>query len=137
MKRRQRKQKLVAEINITPLTDVVMVLLLIFMITTPLISQTNISVNLPQAKSGEPFKGSRVVEANISISREGMVYFNGNLVTKKELRQQVRAAQVSNPDMNVIVRSDKFVRFQDIVNVLDVLTDLGVTKLNIAATTQE
>jgi biopolymer transport protein ExbD len=127
-----KKQRLVADINITPFTDVILVLLVIFMITTPLISQSNIKVNLPEAVSGLPVKKSRHLEAEVTITREGAVYLDGKLATRKELKEQIKKMFASDPDLTVTVRSDKFVRFQEIVNVLDPLTELGVTKLNIA-----
>lgn len=139
MKLRARKQRLVADINITPFTDVILVLLVIFMITTPLISQSNLKVDLPKAKSAKQQEAGKVEElqADIIITREGVVYLNGKIVTKKELRGQVGMMHADNPDLSVTVRSDKFVRFQEIVNVLDPLTELGITKLNIATTTEE
>ncbi|MCX5714581.1 MAG: biopolymer transporter ExbD [Candidatus Omnitrophica bacterium] len=136
MKQSLRKQRLVADINITPFTDVILVLLVIFMITTPLISQSNIKVNLPEARSGLPAGKNRQQEAEVTITREGVVYLDGKLVTRKELKDQVKKMYVNDPELSVTVRSDKFVRFQEIVNVLDPLTELGVTKLNIAATTE-
>ncbi len=137
MNRPPRKQKLVAEINITPFTDVILVLLIIFMITTPLISQTNLKVNLPTAKSGTQPEAAKASKAEITISREGPVYLNGKVVNKKELKEEIRAMHNNNPELSVTVRSDKSVKFQDIVNVLDPLTELGINKLNIAATAQD
>jgi len=133
MNKRSRKQRLVADINITPFTDVILVLLVIFMITTPLISQTNIKVNLPNAKSVVSAGGARQAQADITITREGTVYLDGKLVTRKELREQVKIMHSNNPDLIVTVSSDRFVRFQEIVDVLDPLTELGITKLNIVA----
>lgn len=137
MNRKPRKQRLVADINITPFTDVILVLLVIFMITTPLISQSNIKVNLPEAKSGISIEGARQTQVDIAITQEGPVYLDGKLVTKSELREKIKAMHRNNPDLSVIVRSDKSVRFQEIVNVLDPLTELGITKLNIATTNEQ
>lgn len=137
MREKPRKQRLVADINITPFTDVILVLLVIFMITTPLLSHSNIKVNLPQAKSAEPQGKSRKVQAEITITAEGVVYLEGKVVTRKELKEQMKLMHNNNPDLSVIVRSDKFVRFQEIVNVLDQLNELGIDKLNIAATNQQ
>lgn len=136
MNRILRKQKLVADINITPFTDVILVLLVIFMITTPLISQPNIKVNLPDAKSGNAQQKNAASEAEVTITREGVVYLDGKVVTRKEMRQQIAALYRDNPELSVTVRSDKYVRFQEIVSVLDPLTELGITKLNIAASEQ-
>ena len=133
MKRTLRRQRLVADINITPFTDVILVLLVIFMITTPLISQSNIKVSIPEAKARETAAKGLRQQAEITISREGVVYLDGKIATKKELKEEIRMMQAANPDLAVTVRSDKFVRFQEIVSVLDPLTEIGITRLNIAA----
>jgi biopolymer transport protein ExbD len=137
MNRNPREQKLVADINITPFTDVILVLLVIFMITTPLISQLNIKVNLPEAKSGVSQEGARQVRADIAITREGLFYLDNKLVTRKELEEQIKIMHSYNPTLTVNVHSDKFVIFQKIVDVLDILTEAGITKLNIAARAEE
>jgi biopolymer transport protein ExbD len=137
MKSKSRKQRLVADINITPFTDVILVLLVIFMITTPLISQSNIKVALPEAKSAESQAKSRQEQATITITAEGMVFLDDKLVTRKELREQIKMMHAANPDLSVTVRADKLVRFQEVVNVLDPLTELGITRLNIAAASQQ
>ncbi len=138
MNRRARRQGgLVSEINITPFTDVVLVLLIIFMITTPLISQSNIKVDLPQSRHGAALEKAQQSQADIAITREGTVYLDGKLVTGRDLREKVKALHKENPDLVVVVRSDKMVRFQDIVNVLDPLVELGISRLNIAATKEE
>ena len=133
MNTRSRKQKLVAEINITPFTDVILVLLIIFMITTPLISQSNLKVQLPKAKSGTKPEAARQLQADITITNEGLVYLDEKLVTRKELRERIGMLYKDNSNLSVILRSDKAVRFKDIVGVLDILTELGIKNLNIAA----
>lgn len=137
MNGKRRKQKLVAEINITPFTDVILVLLVIFMITTPLIYQTSVKVKLPEAKSGKPIENTRKSPAYITITNEGLVYLNDELVTRKELRGKINSVHKENPDLTVVLRSDKFVRFKDIVEILDLLTEQGITNLDIAATNEQ
>ncbi len=134
MNAKSRKQRLIAEINITPFTDVILVLLVIFMITTPLILQSSIKVNLPEAATAQPTKTPNQIE--ITITNEGSIYFVNKLVTRKELKGIVYDLQRRNPDLNVILRSDRLVRFKDIVGVLDILTEFGIKKLNIAATNE-
>lgn len=137
MKRQSRKQNLVAEINITPFTDVILVLLVIFMITTPLISEMRMKINLPEAKSGKPVEGSRITTIDITITYEGPLYLNGKITSRKELKHQLAAIHSANPDVSVVIHSDKFVKFQEIVRVLDNLSELGITKIDVAATTEE
>jgi biopolymer transport protein ExbD len=128
---RSRRQKAVAEINITPFTDVILVLLIIFMISTPLIIQTSIKVNLPNARSGRAQDGSDQV--NITVSTKSAVYIDGALVTKEQLREKIAAMYKLNPSLKVVLFSDRLARFKDIVAVLDVMNELGIKSLNIAA----
>lgn len=135
MNLRARKQRLIAEINITPFTDVILVLLIIFMITTPLILQSSLKVNLPQAASATPVK--EMGPANIVITNEGAVYLDGALATRKELKERISARHRNNPALAVVVSSDRLVRFKDIVDILDILNAIGIRNLNIAATTEK
>jgi biopolymer transport protein ExbD len=124
-----------AEINITPFTDVILVLLIIFMITTPLILQSNIKVSLPEAASGKPLTNTR--RMNITIANDDSVYVDNKLVTRKELRAQVRMMHRDNPNMEVVLFSDKAVRFKNIVAILDDLNEIGIKNLNIAAKVEQ
>ena len=135
MNYRLRRQKLVSEINITPFTDVILVLLIIFMIATPLISQSSLKVKLPEAKSAGPIKEKQ--QLNITVTNEGLIYLNEQLVTKKELKQKVSGLHRDNPELNVLLQSDRLVQFKNIVGVLDVLNEMGIKNLNIAATQEE
>ncbi len=133
MNRRPRKRQLVAEINITPFTDVILVLLVIFMIATPLIYQSNIKVKLPESTAALPHEVGRVKQTVVTITSEGMVYLDDKLVTNKELREKIAAMQKSEAQLSVYLRSDQQTRFKDVVDVLDIMTALGVSKLDIAA----
>jgi len=132
---RARKQRPVAEINITPLTDVVLVLLVIFMITTPLIYQSNIKVKLPQVSSAKPDKILNQVD--IAITEKRQVYFGDKVVTVKELSQKVDLMHKYNPDLTVVLYADKTVPFRDIVTVLGVINEAGISDLNIAVELEE
>lgn len=129
-----RRQKLIAEINITPFTDVILVLLIIFMITTPLILQSNIRVNLPSSASGQPLE--QVRQISVMVTNEGMIYLDNKPTSKKSLRADVFKLHQANPDLEVILFSDRMVRFKDLVALLDIFNELGVKNLNIATKTE-
>jgi len=135
MNRRSRKQVLISEINITPFTDVILVLLVIFMITTPLMYQADpkhIKVNLPKAK--HTTSASQKMEvATITLSSEGPMYLEGDIVTLKELESQLSVLSKIDPDINVFIQVDRLVAFKNVVRVLDVLNGLGLERLQIAA----
>jgi len=129
-----KRQKLIAEINITPFTDVILVLLIIFMITTPLILQSNIRVNLPSSTTGQPLEETRQI--SVMVTNEGLVYLDNKLTSKKTLRAEVAKLHQANPELEVILFSDRMVRFKDLVALLDIFNELGIKNLNIATKTE-
>ena len=135
MNPRLRREKAIAEINITPFTDVILVLLIIFMITTPLMLQSGIKVNIPHAGSAKALDTTGQV--SITVTDKDIVYLNDRLITKNELKEKIKVMHNDNPDLKVILFSDRLTRFKDIVSVLDVLNGEGVRNLNIAARIRE
>ncbi len=129
-----RRQRLIAEINITPFTDVILVLLIIFMVTTPLILQSNIRVSLPSSTTGKPMEEAKQI--GIMVTNEGLIYLDNKLISRKLLKLEVSKIHQVNPGLEVILFSDKMVRFKDIVGLLDVLNELGIRNLNIATKTE-
>lgn len=129
-----RQQKLIAEINITPFTDVILVLLIIFMITTPLILQSNIRVNLPSSTSGQPLEQARQI--SVMVTNEGMLYLDNQPTSRKTLKAEMAKLHQANPDLEVILFSDRMVRFKDLVALLDIFNELGIKNLNIATKTE-
>lgn len=118
-----------AEINITPLADVMLVLLVIFMVTTPLIMTDSFKVRLPGAVSAdaEPGKG-----AVVAVSEAGHVTLNGRAVEMDGLREALKAAFDQGGDRTVIIRADRGVRHGIVVNVLDTARLAGAERLSIA-----
>jgi biopolymer transport protein TolR len=134
MIRHHRKQRFFAEINITPFTDVILVLLIIFMVAAPVIYQSDIKIKLPKVKSTPaPNETGHQEKLIITITTEGVVYFNDKLVTQAELKSTLVTMRQKNTELNVYLRADQQTRFKDVVDILDLLTDLGVAKLDIMA----
>lgn len=134
MRSPSRRQKPFTEINTAPFTDIILVLMAIFMVATPLVMQSNIQVNLPGSKTGEPHKDARQI--SVMITSEGLIYLDNQLASKKTLKAQVAKIYQDNPGLEVILYSDKMVRFKDIVGLLDIFNELGVRNLNIATKTE-
>jgi biopolymer transport protein TolR len=111
-----------AEINITPFTDVVLVLLIIFMIATPFIYQSSMNVQLPQASTSEETTRDVIV----TINAKGEVFLDNKKVDLTTLKIRLSAAVRSKPDTSVIINGDKNVRYDAVVQVMDVLTRAGV-----------
>jgi biopolymer transport protein ExbD len=107
---------IVAEINITPLTDVFLVLLIIFMVTSSVIANTGKKVDLPEAveQANVPTKA-----VNVTITKEGLVQVNDEAVKLENLRAHLEKALAASEDKTVILRGDKEVVLEKAVFVLD------------------
>jgi biopolymer transport protein TolR len=122
MKPRTRRSKLMVEINITPFTDVVLVLLIIFMIATPFIYQSSLKVQLPQASKSEETSRDMI----ININAQGDVFLEEAKVDLSTLKYKLLAAMRRKPDTFVIINGDKNARYDSVIQVMDVLTQSGV-----------
>ena len=122
MNRKARKPKLMAEINITPFTDVVLVLLIIFMIATPFIYQSSMNVQLPQASKTEETTRDIIV----TINSRGEVFLDNARMDLNTLKTRLLSAVRSKPNTSVIINGDKNVRYDSVIQVMDVITQAGV-----------
>ena len=122
MKRKNRRSRLMAEINITPFTDVVLVLLIIFMIATPFIYQSSMKVQLPQASKSEETSRDII----ININAQGEVFLEDKRLDLDTLKYRLTAMVRSKPDVSVIINGDKNVKYDSVIQVMDVLTRSGV-----------
>ena len=110
------------EINITPFTDVVLVLLIIFMIATPFIYQSSLKVQLPQASKSEETSRDII----ININAQGEVFLEDAKIDLDTLKYKLLAAMRNKPDTFVIINGDKNVKYDSVIQVMDVLTQSGV-----------
>lgn len=118
-----------AEINVVPLVDVILVVLIIFMVTAPMIMKPSINVNLPKAASGEATTPSKL---NITIGSDGRLNLDGKVVQDSEVQEAAIAEVKKNPDIQAIISADKDVPHGRVVSVLDVVKGAGVKKFAIS-----
>lgn len=118
-----RERNVLSEINVTPFVDVMLVLLVIFMVTAPLLQQ-GIDVNLPKAKGKDLPPEERI---NLIIKKEGVIYMNDNPVSMTEMRKKLEAISKLNP--NVFLKADKDVPYGIVVEVMGEIKDAGIEKL--------
>jgi biopolymer transport protein ExbD len=120
------------ELNITPLLDLVFVLLVIFIITTPQM-MNNLEMTLP---SGNPPKtNDKPKITHITVDSKGNIFLNDAFVTLPALRQQLEDLKQDQPDPSVVVKGADDVDYQHMISVLDILQQLNITKVGLA--TQE
>ena len=117
------------ELNITPLLDLVFVLLVIFIITTPQM-MNNLEMNLPSGKNPPKNKDKPKVN-NISVNPNGDTFLNNEYVTMKDLRTKLEDIKAADPDPNVVIKGSDEVDYQHMVNVLDILQQLDITKIGL------
>jgi biopolymer transport protein TolR len=118
-----RNRDVLSEINVTPFVDVMLVLLIIFMVTAPLLQQ-GIDVNLPQARGKDLPPEERI---SLVIKRDGIVYMNDNPVSLTEMGNKLRAISKLNP--NVFLKADKDVPYGFVVEVMGEIKEAGIEKL--------
>ena len=119
-----------SEINVTPLLDLAFVLLIIFMITTPLLEN---SMNLVIPSSGEknPRVDSSLVQT-ISIDRTETIKLNNRIVDPETLTAQLTEMKRSNPDLAVVIRPDRELPVQKLISLMDTLQRAEISKVGIA-----
>ncbi len=115
-----------SEINVTPLVDVMLVLLIIFMITAPMLQQ-GLEVDLPVA-SGQP-QPSEENEIILTVKRDGIIYLNQTAYTLDALREKLRAIYANRARKDLYLRADAAVPYGVVVQVMDTVKQVGIVKL--------
>jgi biopolymer transport protein TolR len=120
-----RRRRFMAEINIIPLVDVVLVLLVIFMVTAPMLYR-GMDINLPKSASNTIKPEERVV---LTVERDRRVYVDKDLVPLAQLQQKMDAVHRKNPEVSVFLRADQDVPYGTVVQVMDSIKKAGIAKL--------
>jgi biopolymer transport protein ExbD len=122
---------IIAEINITPLTDVFLVLLIIFMVTSSVIANTGKNVKLPEAQEASSTPPQAV---NVTITGDGTIQVDGTAVRRDALRGAIEAALAASEEKQVILRGDKDIVYGEAVYVLDQAQLAGAEGFALATT---
>jgi biopolymer transport protein ExbD len=123
--RSRRGSSMLGEINVTPLVDVVLVLLLIFMVTAPMMSR-GIDVSLPVADQPQIPQGDRVT---VSIRADGRVFIGSDVVNIVLLEDRLRGLTSGKPDSVVYLRADEGLRYGEVIRVVDVIKRAGIDRI--------
>ena len=122
MKPVRGKPGITADINITPFTDVVLVLLIVFMVATPALYESSLKVELPQGTTMEDTRKDVVV----TIDAEGVIYLDDRRVDLENLGKAVKEITESGRETQVIVNGDRNVKYDAVIEVMDALAQAGV-----------
>jgi len=115
---------MISGINITPLVDVVLVLLVVLMVTSSYLASQGIPVDLPQGVTGETT--SSVL--SVSVTRDGALFLDGKPVKDGEFRARVQGARATNHDLRAVIAADGAAAHRSVVHVIDLLRQEHVTR---------
>ena len=124
---KQEEDELISSINVTPLVDIVLVLLIVLMVTSSYLVNKAINVELPKAATGE----ATTPTMSISIDMNEKWYLDGSPITPPDLQARVHAAYEKDPDVKAIISADGRVKHMQVVSVIDLLRREKVTKFAI------
>ena len=124
--RLKRRYQPMAEINVTPFVDVMLVLLVVFMITAPLLT-VGVKVDLPSAEAN-------VIQGNdepltVSINSVGQIYLQESLIVLPDLAPKLRAITGENPDTRIFVRGDKEINYGLVMEIMSAINSAGFSKV--------
>lgn len=120
-----------ADINVTPLVDVCLVLLIIFMVVTPML-QKGVPVNLPVTTNPEKTPDSEK-QLQISVKDDGSVYVGPNVVRKDQVESLLKEIHERTPDREIAVKGDRLVQYGDIIDVLKACREVGFNDVGLIA----
>ena len=119
------------------MTDIVLNMFIFFFISFSLLytfepfRAQKLEIKLPKASNTTPMGEEE--QLSVTLTNEGALYLGKELTTAKELKDRIYSRYKNNPRLTVVLRADRLVRFKQVVNILDILSGLGITRLNIAA----
>jgi len=117
------------DINVTPLVDIMLVLLIIFMVTTTYIVAPSIKIELPEASTGGPTETTML---GLMLAEDGTLLLNGEETTEEQLRAHIRSAETGNPaELQAIIAADRTCLHGDVVHLIDLIKQEGVIQFAI------
>jgi len=120
--------RMITDINVTPLVDIVLVLLIIFMVTTTYIVNPSIKVDLPKAATGSDQVKTTL---GLTLTKEGAMYLNGDKTDDGGVQRFIAAELPKNPDLQAVIAADKVVPHGSVVHVIDLVKRAGIRKFAI------
>jgi TolR protein len=128
----RRRRRRLSEMNVVPYIDVMLVLLIIFMITSPLLSRS-IEIELPTVRQAEPVIPKQTRFIIVTLDAQGRLFLDENkqVLTMSELLTRVAALVVYAPNSQVLIRGDSRLAYGDVVKVMSLLQEAGVEKVGL------
>ncbi|WP_397450508.1 ExbD/TolR family protein [Pseudomonas sp. NA-150] len=124
----QDSDEVLSEINVTPLVDVMLVLLVVFIVTAPLLTNS-IPINLPKTESVAPVEQKDPLV--VSIDGKGKLFINKDEIQPNLLETNLEAAKAKNPDVRVQLQADDGVNYGEVARAMASIEKAGITKLSV------
>jgi biopolymer transport protein TolR len=131
---RRRRRPRMSEINVTPFVDVMLVLLIVFMVTAPLLT-VGVTVDLPETRSS-PLPGQDE-PLTVSVTRDGSVYLQESAIAIEELGPRLQAITERSPDARIFVRGDRVIDYGRVMQVVGTIHAAGFTRVALVTETDE
>lgn len=125
------KAGLTSDINVTPLVDVCLVLLIIFMVVTPML-QKGVPINLPVTEEPEKTPDTDK-QLQISVKADGTVYLGSYVIRKEQVQSELEAIHQRTPDREIAVKGDRLVKYGDVLDVLKACREVGFNDVGLIA----
>jgi biopolymer transport protein TolR len=125
------KTAMTSEINVTPLVDVCLVLLIIFMVVTPML-QKGVPINLPVTEEPERTPDTEK-QLQISVKSDGTVYLGSTVVRKEQVQGELETIHQRTPDREIAVKADKLVKYGAVLDVLKACREVGFNNVGLIA----
>ncbi len=119
--------EILTEINVVPLVDIILVVLIIFMVAAPLVMQPKIDISLPKSSSTDIDKSKKPMK--ITVGKEGELFVDGTAVSVDQLRAEAAKRSAQNPDTNAILVADKAVTLEMVTEIIDAVKSNGLKKV--------
>ncbi len=123
------RSRTISEINVTPLVDVVLVLLVIFMVAAPTLYKSSIKVKLPDASTGEKSETSTL---SFIVDDKGVLFFNSEKVEWDSLAEKIKTIDASNKDQIVVVSADQDAKHGLVIRLMDSLRAAGLNRFSLS-----
>lgn len=117
----------IAEINIVPLVDIVLVVLIIFMVAAPLVMQPKIDISLPKSSSTDIDKSKKPMK--ITIGKQGEIFVNNREMSLADLKNESASEVQKNPEVSAILVADKAVTLEMVTDIIDTVKSQGLKKV--------
>ena len=119
-----------AEINITPMLDVVFIMLIFFIVTTSFVKETGVDISRPSSSQAKQVKTGNIL---VAIKEDGVIWINKQEVDLRAVRSRVEKMHAENPEASAVIIADRGSRTGDLVEVMDQIKSAGVESISIAA----